>query len=583
MSNQAAEAAKDLGNDAIKSRNFEEALKHYTEAVNLDPSNPTYLSNRATAYLGLNQAQQALQDAESIIKLNPNFGRGHQRRGQAMLALGNSVKAYESFRKAVDLEPQNAQFKAGLAQAEQAVQREAKQQGPAGMQEQMKMLEDLFKNDPFALLKVVPELNHLSKDAAFCKKLEILHANPSKVTEYLGDSQMMTFIQIAIQYQAIAKMSQEERDALMAKEAQRQAKKEKEEELERDRKRKEEKERKEAAEAKKKADELAALTPEQRQALAFKDQANALFNAKKFNEALPIYDQAIQADPTNMVFYNNKAACYWELHDYDKCITQSQEALEVGMEHRADFVHKARAYQRLGSSHMKKGDIETAIQFFKKSMVEQTDKKVLGLLRDAERQLEVKKQQAYYDPVLAEKAKEEGNDFLKKHNFPEAVKCYSEAIKRDPSNHIYYSNRSTAYSSLLAFPEALKDANKCIELKPDFVKGYARKGKAQFGMKDYKAAFESYLKGFELDNNNQEIIHGLQKTREKLDGNMDEETVMRNIERDPVVQQILRDPMIQPVLDEMKRDPRAAQKYLNDPEVGPKLEKLIEVGVIRTK
>lgn len=68
------------------------------------------------------------------------------------------------------------------------------------------------------------------------------------------------------------------------------------------------------------------------------------------------------------------------------------------------------------------------------------------------------------------------------------------------------------------------------------MKGYARKGKAQFGMKDYKAAFEAYLKGYELDNNNQEILHGLQKTREKLDGNMDEETVMRNIERDPVVQ-----------------------------------------------
>jgi len=64
---------------------------------------------------------------------------------------------------------------------------------------------------------------------------------------------------------------------------------------------------------------------------------------------------------------------------------------------------------------MKKGELETAIQFFKKSMVEQTDKKVLALLRDAEKQLEVKKQQAYFDPVLGEKAKEEGNEFLKKH------------------------------------------------------------------------------------------------------------------------------------------------------------------------
>lgn len=445
------------------------------------------------------------------------------------------------------------------------------------------MLEDLFQGDPWAHLKTIPELHHLDKDAAFKKKLEILHQDPSKITEYLGDKDVLTFVQVVLQYQAVNQMSPEERAKMMAKEAEQRSKQEKEEELARDRQRKAEKEAKEAAEKKKKEEADAALTDNQREALALKDKANVLFNAKKFEEAIVGYEQAIKADPTNMVFYNNKAACYWEMGQYDKVIEQSLEALDVGMEHRADFAHKARAYQRIGSSYMKKEDYVNAIAQFKKSMIEKSDKKVLGLLRDCEKLQEEKKAKEYYSTELAEKAKEEGNVFAKKQQFPEAVKCYSEAIKRDPSNHLYYSNRSAAYLSLLAYPEALKDANKCLELKPDFVKGYIRKGKAQFAMKEFKSAWETYMKGFELDNNNQELITCLQQTRVKLEGKQDEDVVKRNIERDPELQQLLQDPLMNTILGEMQRDPRAAAKYFKDPTIGPKLDKLIEAGVISTR
>ena len=40
--------------------------------------------------------------------------------------------------------------------------------------------------------------------------------------------------------------------------------------------------------------------------------------------------------------------------------------------------------------------------------------------------------QAYIDPELAEKAREEGNVHFKAGTFVEAVKCYTEAIKRLP-------------------------------------------------------------------------------------------------------------------------------------------------------
>jgi len=91
------------------------------------------------------------------------------------------------------------------------------------------------------------------------------------------------------------------------------------------------------------------------------------------------------------------------------------------------------------------------------------------------------------------------------------------------------------------------------------------------------------MKGFELDNNNQELITCLQQTRVKLEGKQDEDVVKRNIERDPELQQLLQDPLMNTILGEMQRDPRAAAKYFKDPTIGPKLDKLIEAGVISTR
>jgi tetratricopeptide (TPR) repeat protein len=52
--------------------------------------------------------------------------------------------------------------------------------------------------------------------------------------------------------------------------------------------------------------------------------------------------------------------------------------------------------------------------------------------------------------------------------FAGAVKAYTEAIKRDPSDPRGYNNRATAYTKLVALPEALKDAETAIELDPKF-------------------------------------------------------------------------------------------------------------------
>ena len=63
-------------------------------------------------------------------------------------------------------------------------------------------------------------------------------------------------------------------------------------------------------------------------------------------------------------------------------------------------------------------------------------------------------------------------------------KKFSQAIEIEPENHVLYSNRSGAYASLKNFDKALEDANKTTEIKPDWAKGWGRKGAALHGTGD---------------------------------------------------------------------------------------------------
>ena len=45
----------------------------------------------------------------------------------------------------------------------------------------------------------------------------------------------------------------------------------------------------------------------------------------------------------------------------------------------------------------------------------------------------------------------------------------------------------------------------CIELKPEFPKGYSRKGHLQYFMKEYEKALETYEIGLKYEPGNEEL------------------------------------------------------------------------------
>ena len=100
---------------------------------------------------------------------------------------------------------------------------------------------------------------------------------------------------------------------------------------------------------------------------------------------------------------------------------------------------------------------------------------------------------------IIEEIKKQGNELYKNQKFAEAVDEYSKALELSRDNPILLSNRSAAQWKLERYEDALKDAEACIQAKPDWVKGYLRKTVALNSLKKYGEAKEAAVKGFSLN------------------------------------------------------------------------------------
>lgn len=313
-------------------------------------------------------------------------------------------------------------------------------------------------------------------------------------------------------------------------------------------------------------------------AVVEKESGNAAYRKKDFAAAISHYDKAIQLDPSDMSFRTNKAAVYFEQKDYQKCIEECQQAIEVGRENRADFKLMAKAYARMAGAYVKLGDYPNARTFYQKSLTEHRIPDTLAKLSEVEKVIKEEERKAYINPEISLEEKNLGNACFQKGDYPSAVKHYTEAVKRNPEDARLYSNRAACYQKLAEFNLALKDCEECIRLDPNFLKGYVRKGMALMALREHNRAQTAFQKALDIDPNNQDALDGYKRCL--MASTADPEEVRKRAMADPEVQKILGDPAMRIILEQMQSDPKALQEHLKNPDIAAKIQKLLESGLI---
>ncbi|RYR73833.1 hypothetical protein Ahy_A02g008350 isoform H [Arachis hypogaea] len=107
--------------------------------------------------------------------------------------------------------------------------------------------------------------------------------------------------------------------------------------------------------------------------------------------------------------------------------------------------------------------------------------------------------------------KDQGNEFFKSGKYLKAAALYTQAIKQDPSSPTLYSNRAAALLQLDKLNKALDDAEMTIKLKPEWEKGYFRKGSILEAMKRYDDALAAFEIALQYNPQSQEVTKKIKR------------------------------------------------------------------------
>jgi stress-induced-phosphoprotein 1 len=560
-----AEEYKAEGNKAFLAKDYPTAIDHFTKAIELDPTNHVLFSNRSACYASQKNYEKALEDGEKTVELKADWSKGYGRKATALFGLGRYPEANDVYEEGLKIEPTNVQLQKGLQDTKQAMEKEASMG-----------IGQFFGPDVFTKMAANPKLAPLLAQPDLVEKIRAIQANPNALNQHMQDPRIMSLLMGLMGLDARGPEdfpgASEEDDTPAPTSA-----------------------------APKKAEEPKAEEPKdeempseeelnKKEALKVKDLGNASYKARKFEEALEHYTKAWELDSTNISILTNKAAVYFEMGNFDECIKTCEEAIDVGREHRADYKLIAKALGRIGNAYAKQNKLPEAIKYYGKSLAEHRTPDILAKLKEAEKAKAKADKEAYRDVALSAEARDRGNVLFKKSDFVEAVKEYTEAIKRDDTDPRAYSNRAACYTKLMAINEALKDCETCISLDPKFVKGYIRKAAIQFLKKEYTECLETCQKAKDVDvekKNTAEIDSQINKVYtemnrgpERREGETEAETIAR-AQQDPEVQRIMSDPAMRSILQQMQEDPQAAQDHMKNPMVAANIRKLVAAGIIR--
>ena len=94
------------GNAYLDSGQFNEAIQDYSDAIDLDPSDPVLYNNRGIALRYMERFESAIEDYDRALSIDPRYRDALTNRGIAYADMGDLELAIQDFDRAIVLDPE---------------------------------------------------------------------------------------------------------------------------------------------------------------------------------------------------------------------------------------------------------------------------------------------------------------------------------------------------------------------------------------------------------------------------------------------------------------------------------------------
>ncbi|KAG0309449.1 TOM (translocase of outer membrane) complex component [Dissophora globulifera] len=275
------------------------------------------------------------------------------------------------------------------------------------------------------------------------------------------------------------------------------------------------------------AETIAGLTQKKRleHATVLKTRGNSMYSAKKWDEAIRLYSQAIAFNP-DPVFYSNRAACYSVVGKFDKVIEDTTLALKMNPTYVKALGRRAHAYENTGKHQEAMHDFtalcildgfknESFAQSMERNLKKVADIKAKEILKTREERLPSKTfMSAYLDsfrktdvPETKPEDEETGDAqfnlaeyYYGQREYQKAMEAYNRAIELNTTHMAKALNMRGTFTFLMGDgKKALIDFDKAIELDPSYVQTYIKRGSIFMEQGDAAKTFNEFETAIAID------------------------------------------------------------------------------------
>ncbi|KAM6909719.1 sperm-associated antigen 1-like [Xenentodon cancila] len=559
-----ANREKEKGNEAFKANDYEEAVAYYSRSLSILPTAAAY-NNRAQAQINLKHWHKAMRDCQQVLELEPGNKKARLRRATVYDHLGNFKLASEDLRTVLQEEPLNTAATQLLCKIEKKMSKSQPEQQRKGKriviqeveEEEEEEEEDKKTQTQRTACPVQPSqpVGGEESSAAPAKRGDM--GNAQKKPNGRGDGGPHSEPNNSHHgnWRSKGGSSDKYRVAQESKEKVANGSS------------------KRGSTASAQGDRscsgrgttagantgqsvnldapCGALPPPLSR---LKNEGNLFFKNGQFADALEKYSQAIQGyadsgidSPEDLcILYSNRAACYLKDGNSQDCIQDCTRALELQPFSLKPLLRRAMAYESLERYRMAYVDYKTVLQIdtsvqaahdsvnrITRLLIEQDGPEWRDKLPEiplvplsAQQHRREEPPSAEVLQARAEKAardagrkaevrftalKQEGNDFVKKGQYQDALGKYTECLKMKPEECAIYTNRALCYLKLERFTEAKQDCDAALKLDPANKKAFYRRAMANKGLKDYLACSSDLQEVLQQDPNVQEAEKELEE------------------------------------------------------------------------
>ncbi len=184
--------------------------------------------------------------------------------------------------------------------------------------------------------------------------------------------------------------------------------------------------------------------------------------------AINDYEAAISLNPKKADYYISKGYIHKRLRHLSKLLECAKEAVKLNPNNET-------GYYLYGNYYLEQNDYGKALEYGKKSLMLCKDRCTIGTL--------------LIDDVMSQYKK-----------YDEAVKLYSDLIKKFPKYSLFYGRRGKYYLRAENYKKAIADFTKAIGLDPNTTYYYLYRGDAYRADGNFNAALSDYIHACDTNN-----------------------------------------------------------------------------------